>query len=61
MRSLAGTAERVKGNFASASVRGGALRSLKRKAGLPESWWGPEARLSVYTVEKYVEEDEEGP
>lgn len=34
------------------------LRSLKRKAGLPESWWGPDARLAVYTVEKY---EEEGP
>ena len=34
------------------------LRSLKRKAGLPESGWGPEARLWVYTVEKY---EEEGP
>ena len=29
------------------------LGELKRKAGLPRTFWHPDLRLSRYTVEKY--------
>lgn len=31
------------------------IAHLKQKAGLPADWWGPEARLAVYTVDKWKE------
>lgn len=31
------------------------LAHLKRKAGLPESWWSDDARLETYTVESWRE------
>jgi uncharacterized protein len=32
------------------------LTALKRKAGLPDSYWGPDVRIATYAVRKFVEE-----